>query len=72
MEISHHNMKEYTTIEAAQLVGVSPTRIRQLAKEELIEHKKFGRTLVITEDGIKQAKARNTKPGPQPDGDKAE
>lgn len=61
-------MKEYTTDKAAQLVGVSATRIRQLAKAGLIEHKIFGRTLVVTEAGIAQAKARNKRPGPQPNG----
>ena len=60
-------MKEYTTDEAAKLVGVSATRIRQLARDGSIESRKFGRSLVITENGIMQAKARNTKPGPQAD-----
>lgn len=71
METSNSNTKEYTTIEAAKAVGVSPTRIRQLVRHDNIEHKKFGRTLVITENGIAQAKARNTKPGPQGDGGQA-
>lgn len=55
---------EYTVIDAAKLVGVSDSRIRQLALAGEIEHRYFGRALVITENGIKQAKARKTKPGP--------
>jgi hypothetical protein len=65
----NHNTGEYTTQQAADIVGdISPTRIRQIANTELVEnvdYKKFGRTLVITEAGIERIRARNTKPGPQ-------
>jgi len=56
--------KDYTVSEAAVKVGVSTSRIRQLVLANEIDHRYFGRTIVITEDGIKQAKARKTKPGP--------
>jgi excisionase family DNA binding protein len=56
--------KEYTTTEAAQIVGVSPGRIRQLVANKEIDHRKFGSVTVITELGIEQLQARKTKPGP--------
>jgi excisionase family DNA binding protein len=56
--------KEYTVNEAAFIVGVSESRIRQLVLSGEINHRYFGRAIVITEKGIKQARARNTKPGP--------
>lgn len=63
-----HNMDEYSTEKAAQLVGVSAERIRQLTKgTDPIDHKRFGRTIVITALGVEQAKARNKKPGPRTD-----
>jgi hypothetical protein len=56
--------KEYTVQEAANKVGVSSSRIRQMVLASEIDHRYFGRVIVITEIGINQAKARNTKPGP--------
>ena len=56
--------KDYTVSDAAEEVGVSDSRIRQLALAGEIDHHYFGRALVITEKGIAQAKARKTKPGP--------
>jgi excisionase family DNA binding protein len=63
--------KGYTSREAAAEVGVSDSRIRQLALAGEIEHYYFGRSLVITARGIQQAKARKKKPGPKPSGNKA-
>jgi len=54
----------YTCMEAAELVGVSDSRIRQLALAGEIDHSYFGKSLVITELGITQAQQRKTKPGP--------
>lgn len=54
---------EFTVKEAAQKVGVSDSRIRQLALAGQIEHRYFGKMLVITQNGIDQANARNTKLG---------
>jgi excisionase family DNA binding protein len=56
--------KEYTVQEAANKVGVSSSRIRQMVLAGEIDHRYFGRVIVVTEEGIKNAKARNTKPGP--------
>ncbi|MEP6902634.1 MAG: helix-turn-helix domain-containing protein [Actinomycetota bacterium] len=57
--------KVYTSQEAAAAVGVSDSRIRQLALAGEIEHRYFGRSLVITEAGIKQALARKKTRGPK-------
>lgn len=56
--------KRYTTKEASEILGISPSRIRQLVLADEIDHEYFGRWLVITEKGIKEAKKRKTKPGP--------
>jgi len=56
--------EEFTSREAALMVGVSDSRIRQLALAGEIEHRYFGRSLVITAAGIKQARARKKTPGP--------
>lgn len=59
-----HGMKDFYTVkEAAELVGVSGSRIRQLALAGQIEHQYFGKMVMITRKGIKQAKGRNTKLG---------
>lgn len=50
--------KQYTTKEAAELVGVSDSRIRQMVLAGEIDHHYFGRALVITQKGINQAKSR--------------
>lgn len=46
---------EFTTKEAAKLVGVSDSRIRQMVLAGEIDHRYFGRVLVITQKGITQA-----------------
>lgn len=63
MSKKNHNTDGYTTAEAANLVGVSSARIRQLALAGEIEHKYFGRSIVVTELGITQAKARRKTVG---------
>lgn len=47
--------KEFTTKEAAEIVGVTDSRIRQMVLAGEIDHRYFGRVLVITEKGIDQA-----------------
>jgi hypothetical protein len=54
----------WTAKDAAKEVGVSYSRIRQLALADEIDHYYFGRTLVITEQGINDAKNRKKTPGP--------
>lgn len=63
MDDQNHNADGYTTKEAADIVGISVGRIQQLAKADLIDHRKFGRNLVITRLGVEQAKKRNTTTG---------
>jgi excisionase family DNA binding protein len=50
--------KEFTTKQAAEIVGVTDSRIRQMVLAGEIDHRYFGRVLVITEKGINQAKNR--------------
>ena len=49
---------EFTTKQAAKVLGLSDSRIRQMVIAGEIDHRYFGRMLVITEKGIKQAKNR--------------
>lgn len=55
-----HNIGGYTTKQAADIVGVSEARIRQLTLgDDGIGHKKMLGRLIITPDGITQARSRN-------------
>ncbi len=63
MSTEKHKIGPFTTQQAADIVGVSTARIRQLARQNLIEHERFGNQLVITDVGIQQAKNRNKKSG---------
>ncbi len=57
-------MKEFYTVEeAAEEIGVSGSRIRQLVLANQIDHKYFGKMIMVTENGIEEAKARNKKRG---------
>lgn len=56
--------KGYTTKQAGELLGVSQSRIRQMVMAREIDFEYFGRSLVITEKGIEEARKRKTKPGP--------
>lgn len=68
-------MKEYTTAEVADKVGdITADSIRKYAKKwltENVEYKKYGPTIMITEAGVKRIMARDTKPGPKPNGSKS-
>lgn len=57
-----HNISGYTVEQAAKIVGVSTSRVRQLLPE--IDHQTIGRLAIISEKGITQLKNRKTKPGP--------
>lgn len=50
--------KEFTTKEAAVILGLTDSRVRQMVLADEIDHRYFGRVLVITEKGINQAKNR--------------
>lgn len=56
----------FTTTEAAEILGVSAARIRQMVLAGDIEGEKKGRDLLIPKSAIEKAKARKTKPGPKP------
>lgn len=56
----------YTTNEAAELLDVTPARVRQMVAREEIESVKMGRDRFITAEAIEGAKRRKTKPGPTP------
>lgn len=56
--------KEYTAKEAAEILGISYSRMRQLANRGEIDARKFGNVTVITEHGLEQARSRKTTTGP--------
>jgi hypothetical protein len=56
-------MKVFTTKEVAVLAGITDSRIRQLCLENKIEHKYFGKSIMLTEKGVEQIHSRNTKRG---------
>ena len=56
----------FTTTEAAEMLGVTTARIRQMVLSGVIQGEKRGRDLLIPKSQIERAKARKTKPGPTP------
>ncbi len=54
----------YTTNEAANLLGVTPARVRQMVARGEVESEKLGRDRFITAEAIETAKQRKTSPGP--------
>jgi excisionase family DNA binding protein len=55
----------FTTTEAAEMLGVSAARIRQMVLAGDIKGEKRGRDLLIPKSQIEKARARKTKPGPK-------
>jgi excisionase family DNA binding protein len=53
--------KEFTTKEAAEILGVTDSRVRQMVLAGDIEHRYFGRVLVITQTGVNQATERQDR-----------
>lgn len=59
---------EYTLAEAAKLANRTPQRMRDFCNDDPpIDHKRFGRTYVITQEGLDQAieRIKNSRPGPK-------
>lgn len=58
--------KFLTTEEAAEELGVTPARARQLIRAGILKAKQFGRAYVVTPAAITEARKRHSKPGPVP------
>ncbi len=56
----------FTAPEAAEALGVSSARVRQMVLDGSLPASRFGRALVISAEALEQAKKRKTKPGPTP------
>lgn len=56
----------FTTTEAAEALGVTVGRVRQLVLDGTLKAEKFGRDLLITAEALEQARARKTTRGPEP------
>ncbi len=56
----------YTTEEAAEQLGVTVGRVRQMIVDGVLQTERFGRAHVITKEAIRAAEQRRTKPGPAP------
>ena len=56
----------YTTSEAAEELGVTSARVRQMVLKGELAADKFGRDLMIGAEAVAQAKKRKTTPGPSP------
>ena len=56
----------YTTEEAAEALGISSARVRQLILDGVLKTERFGRAHVITREAIETARHRQTTPGPPP------
>jgi excisionase family DNA binding protein len=61
----------FTTSEAAEELGVTSARVRQMILKGELTAEKFGRDLMITGEALAQAKNRKTTPGPSPASKKA-
>lgn len=57
-DVSPEKKYTMTTQEAADALGVSLTRIRQLIYQETLDAKKRGRDWFITEESVEEAKER--------------
>jgi excisionase family DNA binding protein len=56
----------FTTREAAEELGVSSARVRQMILEGHLPAEKFGHVLVIRAAALDAARHRKTSPGPAP------
>lgn len=56
----------YTTEEAAEQLGVTVGRVRQMIVDGLLKTERFGRAHMIGVSALKAAEQRKTTPGPTP------
>lgn len=54
----------FTTSEAAEELGVTSARVRQMILKGELAAEKFGRDLMINSEAVAEAKKRKTRPGP--------
>ncbi len=55
-----------TPLEAAHLIGVTQHQVRHLARQGIIESKRFGRAWMINRASAVAYAASERKPGPKP------
>lgn len=56
--------KTFTTKEAAEQLGVTESRVRQMIIDGMIDAERFGRSHVLTAASIREARKRKTARGP--------
>ena len=56
----------YTTEEAAEYLGVTVGRVRQMIIDGTLATERFGRAHVISREALRVAERRKTKRGPEP------
>ena len=63
-----HSVREdwITTREAAKVIGVTANQVRYLAREGIIETRKFGRAWMISRAAAEAYAASDRRPGPKP------
>lgn len=54
----------FTTSEAAEELGVTPARVRQMILNDELNAEKIGRDLVVKAKDLEAARNRKTTPGP--------
>lgn len=58
-----------TAKQAAEILGVSASRVRQMVLDGTLKADRFGQNLAVDPESVEAAKARKTKPGPSPQGE---
>ncbi len=56
--------RHFTTKETAELLDVTPGRVRQMVVDGILTPQKFGRDLMFSAKDIEAARKRKTTPGP--------
>ena len=55
-----------TPREASELIGVTPNQVRHLARQGIVEARKFGRAWMINRASAHAYAASDHRPGPKP------